>query len=65
VRDALRTLGDILSTSDFDRIVFADVSCSASASSVVRCVLWLHNQLVIVSDGEAGIKYREDGWRVS
>lgn len=54
MRDALRTLRDILCTSDFDRIVFADVSCSASASGVVRCVLWLHDQLVIVLNDEAG-----------
>ena len=65
VRDALRTLGDILCTSDFDRIVFADVSCSASARGITGCVLWLYNQLVIVSDNEAGKKYRENRWRVS
>lgn len=63
--DALGTLGDVLCTSDFDRIVFADVSCSASSRGVVRCVLWLHNQLVTaLEEGWKVEKYREDGWRV-
>jgi hypothetical protein len=56
VWDALGTLGDVLCTSDFDRIVFADVSCSASSRGVVRCVLWLHIQLVTPL---------EEGWRRS
>ena len=40
--DALGALGDVLCSTDFDGVVFADVACSAAAGGIVRGVRWLH-----------------------
>ena len=52
MRDALGTLGDVLCSTDFDGVVFADVACSAAAGGVVRGVCGLYTGVSYCSGRE-------------
>jgi len=59
VRDALGALGDVLCSTDFDGVVFADVACSAAAGGIVRGVCGLYTGVSYCSGGEESETERE------